>query len=220
MSDPIRSISQNNYLLSNGGGGHEYSGANGVYVDNVNEVIGLDTSASNAIETVIENSGAWGGAGLRISAGPGVKLELVDGTLVASTDETLLFSGSNAWGYGNITLSESLKNFKRIKVLATRAYTTDGNTDKYSGPWCEFECDGIANTTAAWGAVTPAIYEGPWWKFSTFAANSTFTELNWVEGGYIKITDPSDHGSGTSWNDGKSCGIKAVIGIDRIAGGN
>jgi len=171
-------------------------------------------------DTVSSNSGAWGGSALPISAGPGIKFEMVNDTLVASTDETLLFSGSNAYGYGTIPLSESLKNFKRIKVLATRAYTTDGNTDRYSGPWSEFECEGIANTTAAWGAVTPVIYEGPYWKFSTFTANSTFTELNWFEGGYIKVTNPSEYAAGSTWNDGKSVGIKAVIGINRIAGGN
>ena len=172
------------------------------------------------IINVSSNSGAWGGSALQISAGPGIKLNMVDDTLVASTDEIVLFSGTNAWGYGTITLSESLKNFERIKVLATRAFTGDGNADRYSGPWSEFECAGIANTTAAWGAVTPVIYEGPYWKFSTFTANSTFTELNWFEGGYIKVTNPSEYAAGTAWNDGKSCGIKAVIGINRIAGGN
>lgn len=183
-------------------------------------VSATSANINSTIDNVSANSGVWGGSALPISAGPGIKFEMVDNTLVASTDETLLFSGSNAWGYGTITLSESLKNFKRIKVLATRAYATDGNTDRYSGPWSEFECDGIANTTAAWGAVTPVIYEGPFWKFSTFTANSTFTELNWFEGGYIKVTNPSDYAAGTAWNDGKSCGIKAVIGINRIAGGN
>lgn len=73
-------------VAGGGGGGYEYSGTNGVYVDNVNEVIGLDTSASNAIETVIENSGAWGGAGLQISAGPGIAISLVSGTLVIGLD--------------------------------------------------------------------------------------------------------------------------------------
>ena len=171
-------------------------------------------------DTVSSNSGVWGGSALPISAGPGIKFEMVNDTLVASTDETMLFSGSDAWGYGTITLSEPLKNFERIKVLATRAFTSDGNTNRYSGPWSEFECDGIANTTAAWGAVTPAMYEGPWWKYSTFTANSTFTELKWFQGGYINITNPSDHSAGTAWNDGMSVGIKAVVGINRIAGGN
>lgn len=129
-------------------------------------------------------------------------------------DETVLFSGVNAWGYGTIPLSESLKNFQRIKVLATRAYSADNNTDRYSGPWCEFDCDGIANTTASWGAVTPAIYEAENWKYSVFTANSTFTELNWYKGGYVNI-QTLGHGDGSNWIDGKSVGIKAVIGINR-----
>lgn len=133
----------------------------------------------------------------------------------AQYNETLLFSGSDAWGYGDITLSESLKNFKRIKVLATRAYSSDNNTDKYSGPWCEFDCDGIANTTADWGAVTPAIFEGPFWKFATFTADSTFKHLTWQQGGYIRITNPTDYASASNWIDGKSVGIKAVLGIIR-----
>ena len=117
MSDPIRSISQNNYLLSNGGGGHEYSGANGVYVDNVNEVIGLDTSASNAIETVIENSGAWGGAGLPISAGPGINVALENGVLMISNDETVLWSGNHSVSATSaLNLSESWKNFEYVEI--------------------------------------------------------------------------------------------------------
>ena len=132
----------------------------------------------------------------------------------ARYNETVLFSGVNAWGYGTIPLSESLKNFQRIKVLATRAYSADNNTNRFSGPWCEFDCDGIANTTASWGAVTPAIYEAENWKYSVFTANSTFTELNWYKGGYINVQDLS-HGNGSNWIDGKSVGIKAVIGINR-----
>lgn len=85
-SDKINAINGSAIAGGGGGGGHEYSGANGVYVDNENEVIGLDTSASNAIETVIENSGAWGGAGLPISAGPGIAVSLVSGTLVIGLD--------------------------------------------------------------------------------------------------------------------------------------
>ncbi len=85
-SDKINAINGSAIAGGGGGGGYEYSGTNGVYVDNVNEVIGLDTSASNAIETVIENSGAWGGAGLPISAGPGIAISLDNGTLVIGLD--------------------------------------------------------------------------------------------------------------------------------------
>lgn len=215
MSD-IQAISQNNYILQGPGGG-EIPESVSAATDYVTATSG---DINSTIDNVSANSGVWGGSALPISAGPGVKFELVNNTLVASTDETVLFSGSNSYGYGTINLSESLKNFKRIKVLATRAYTADGNTPNYSGPWSEFECEGIANTTAAWGAVTPVIYEVPYWKFSTFTANSTFTTLTWYEGGYIKVTNPNERGTGSTWNDGKSCGIKEVIGINRIAGGN
>ena len=80
-------------------------------------MIGLDTSASNAIETVIENSGAWGGAGLPISAGPGIKVGLENGVLMISNDETLLWSGS-AYSTGtDYQLTEPISNFKRIKTV-------------------------------------------------------------------------------------------------------
>lgn len=178
MSEPIQTISQGNYLLSN--------------------LTSQKLYAQSPLTTGVSGTSAY------IGIEPN-----------SQYNETVLFSGSDAWGYGDIILSESLKNFKRIKVLATRAYSGDNNTDKYSGPWCEFECDGISNTTAAWGAVTPAIYEGPYWKYSTFTANSTFNHLTWYQGGYIKITNPTDYAEGSNWIDGKSVGIKAVIGINR-----
>lgn len=151
MSDPIRSISQNNYLLSNGGGGHEYSGANGVYVDNVNEVIGLDTSASNAIETVIENSGAWGGAGLPISAGPGIKVALENGVLMISNDETVIYSGDFGTQGGKfLTLNESMNNFNTIKVWAN-------DNNGWDQTICEFDPNwvGIDNE---WRRTIPIIF--------------------------------------------------------------
>ena len=111
-SDKINAIN-GSAIAGGSGGGHEYSGANGVYVDNENEVIGLDTSASNAIETVIENSGAWGGAGLPISAGPGIKVALENGVLMISNDETVLFE--NSAGTSAFTTSEPISNFERVR---------------------------------------------------------------------------------------------------------
>lgn len=70
-------------------------------------------------ETVNTNSGAWGGSALPISAGPGIKFEMVDGTLVASTDETVLFEnwespirGTTATG----SLTEPLTSFDSFEV--------------------------------------------------------------------------------------------------------
>ena len=121
-SDKINAIN-GSAIAGGGGGGHEYSGANGVYVDNENEVIGLDTSASNAIETVIENSGAWGGAGLPISAGPGIKVGLENGVLMISNDETELWSGMLSGTNSYATLSEQVSGFKYIQV---EGYTHNG----------------------------------------------------------------------------------------------
>lgn len=42
-------------------------------------------SATEAIEAVTANSGAWGGSALSISAGPGISLSIVDGVLIIST---------------------------------------------------------------------------------------------------------------------------------------
>ena len=46
----------------------------------------IDATVSN----VSANSGAWGGSALPISAGPGIKFEMVDNTLVASTQGPIL----------------------------------------------------------------------------------------------------------------------------------
>ena len=68
----------------------------GLEYDNI-EISGYSGSAFKDValsETVATNSGAWGGVALPISAGPGVNVELTDGKLLFSTDETVLWSGS------------------------------------------------------------------------------------------------------------------------------
>ena len=74
-----------------------------------------DASLNNIVQT---NSGAWGGSALPISAGNGVKINLVNNTLVFSNDETVLFSATDSTGSTaqTITLSEPYTAFKRIKM--------------------------------------------------------------------------------------------------------
>ena len=133
MSD-IQTISQGNYILSNDRpdtmytSGLEYDG------DKISGYAGsafkagdeFPQSATDAIETVSANSGAWGGSALPISAGPGIKLEMVNNTLVASTDETVLFETDSISGVSSLTCSETVKNFERIAVLPSRFATTLG----------------------------------------------------------------------------------------------
>lgn len=75
------------------------------------------------IENVSSNSGAWGGSALPISAGPGIKVNLVNNTLVFSNDETVLWSGDIGYSGATAQLSESPYNFNKIGICW---YTNNG----------------------------------------------------------------------------------------------
>ena len=68
--------------------------------------------------TVSSQSANWGGSALALSAGPGVKLEKVGDTLVASTDETVLWSGSANTTAFSADLPENVHNFKYLEIYA------------------------------------------------------------------------------------------------------
>lgn len=77
-------------------------------------------------ETVTTNSGSWGGSALPISAGPGVKVNLVDNTLVFSNDETVLFTTADIYKTTAFTLTEPLTSFEKVRFEIT------GYTDVYA----------------------------------------------------------------------------------------
>lgn len=128
-----------------GGGGHEYSGTNGVYVDNVLETIGLDTSASNAVQAVIDNSGAWGGAGLPISAGPGISISLNSGVLNISNDETVLWSSVTPSAVTSFSLSEPANHFEKIEVHYVHADSKASNILFFEGDTSAINIYGMEN---------------------------------------------------------------------------
>ena len=136
MSEPIQAIATNNYLLATPiGSGYmetsalEYDGdkisgyagsafkAGDEFPQSATDAIGYVTATSANIDSTIDNvsanSGAWGGSALPISAGPGIKFEMINGTLVASTDETVLWSGENS----AFSLSEPATNFDRLLIV-------------------------------------------------------------------------------------------------------
>ena len=76
----------------------------------------LSADVSGTVDLVSTQSANWGGSALALSAGPGVKLEKVGNTLVASTDETVLWSGTGSTTGSTINLSESLGNFERYGI--------------------------------------------------------------------------------------------------------
>jgi len=74
-----------------------------------------DVSLNNIVQT---NSGAWGGSALPISAGPGIKVNLVDNTLVFSNDETVLWSGDVSTTGITCNVTDSLSSYSTIKVYS------------------------------------------------------------------------------------------------------
>jgi len=223
MSEPIQAIATNNYLLATPiGSGYmetsalEYDGdkisgyagsafkAGDEFPQSATDAIGYVTATSANIDSTIDNvsanSGAWGGSALPISAGPGIKFEIVNDTLVASVDETVLYSGNLTGNGATAQLSEPIQNFERIKVYG---HTDDG----MNCPWfTEFYPD---NNTMDVGAVANNAGWGKWFNF-------TIT----TEGLYTNVTGKVLTFGSTIWGDLATYGMTRVIGINRTAGGN
>lgn len=67
--------------------------------------------------TVSSNSATWGGSILNVSAGPGVKINLVNDTLVFGADETVLWSGNlSAVDNAQLTANEDPLNFQFLDI--------------------------------------------------------------------------------------------------------
>lgn len=82
----------------------------------------LSADVSATVDLVGTQSANWGGSALALSAGPGVKLEKSGNVLVASTDETVLWSGSIGDEGDTASLSESIENFSHVSVYAVPVY--------------------------------------------------------------------------------------------------
>jgi hypothetical protein len=122
MSDPIRSISQNNYLLSNGGGGGSYTA--GEFIDITNDVISVNSGDVSKLipgdGVLILQSSAGTQVQLDVSAGPGVRLSVQDGTMfISRAPDELLWSGTSA---NSFTLSEPSMNFERLGIKLRSYY--------------------------------------------------------------------------------------------------
>lgn len=238
MSEPIQSIAQNNYILQAPPAssymnlsGLEYDGdkisgyagsafkAGDEFPQSATEAIETVTANSAdwnvTTDTVSSNSGAWGGNALPISAGPGIKFEMVDDTLVASTDETVLFfAGNDSSGVQAGDLTESIMNFERIRVAGM---DNDGHVDvKYIYPAWSKNADNFNATgyeVMLYGAnpVNNTVWE-KWTRYS-FSALTSFNVVLSYEGSYTAntISDVT--------NSHKNS-VREVVGINRIAGGN
>ena len=100
-----------------GGGGGELPAEVSAATDYVTaNSANIDATVSN----VSANSGAWGGSALPISAGPGIKFELVDNTLVASTQGPIL---------DKVTIAGTWNGHEVKQMLQSGIFETNANSD-------------------------------------------------------------------------------------------
>lgn len=102
----------NGSAFAQGGGGEFPQSA----TEAVEYVTATSANIDSTIDNVSANSGVWGGSALPISAGPGIKFEIVDGTLVASTNETIIFNGNISGQITNFNTNEQINNFEKLNV--------------------------------------------------------------------------------------------------------
>lgn len=229
MSEPIQAIATNNYLLATPiGSGYmetsalEYDGdkisgyagsafkAGDEFPQSATDAIGYVTATSANIDATIDNvsanSGAWGGSALPISAGPGIKVELVDNTLVFSHDETELLSSTAANAF---TLSEPFSSFEQVKIKLR---------------WWDKEPDNYYDVER----FTPTKCSLSWTYFDNISdanplelAGASWTSNNGInynlEGGFAKVFSTADTGIGNFTHTPYPL---SIIGINRTAGGN
>jgi hypothetical protein len=172
------------------------------------------------VDLVGTQSANWGGSALALSAGPGVKLEKVGDTLVASTDETVLWENTagRLLAHG-ITLSESRLNFEMLRFYM--ASQIGKSVISYDMPMY-----GLNRTTAF--AIQPSM---PFtdvattgfainWQIAITATDSTMASVQALYWG--KNNFGSANSASGSWTQGaNNAAIPAVykiIGINRTAG--
>ena len=187
--------------------GNKISGYNGSAFAGGSEIpTAVSGYWQSASDTVCANSGVWGGSALPISAGPGIKVNLVDNTLVFSNDETVLYSGHISTGAAPTaySLSEPISAFDSYRV-----YWLWNEGTNCAGEVSEFY----------WDDDRPNKN-----NFTLFSVNR-FSDTNFSACGLFEIASNlknitytfSQQNNDTTH---KNIKIKKIVGINRIAGGN
>ena len=180
------------------------SAASSNYYTTANESgYALSSDVSATVDLVGTQSANWGGSALALSAGPGVKLEKVGDTLVASTDETVLFSAANTLGSNvqTFTLSEPYGNFDRIKMYYR---INDGDAG----------CTECLTTNSHFDAITWAGY-GP---SATATRIAKALRYYFTAGNQISAAPSAILFNGSIVNEGyNTFYVQRIIGINRTA---
>ena len=209
MSEPIQSIAQNNYILQaptptatmftteleydgdkisgyagsafKAGTDLEFGYDSADHISAINNSALTDVSLNNIVQT---NSGAWGGSALPISAGPGIKVNLVDNTLVFSNDETVL-QDNIANSAATFTLSEPAGNFDRLRLYDSYGTIAEvsGNNNRITWTFDRTNAEGVrmnrcytitSNNGINWNEVNvygwnQTAYTGSLYPFTIFS---------------------------------------------------
>ena len=166
------------------------------------------------IENVSSNSGVWGGSALPVSAGPGIKLEMNNGVLVASTDETVLWE-TDQWAEHyptSLTLSEDPQNFKEICVLYGCYGATDGGNNVLNS--ISFMPNANRNGVIVLNGVMRGA-TGLYYNVIDEWSGINTTAWAWVNGKLNDFASTSLQPDNNKW-----CSPYKIIGINRVAGGN
>ena len=165
---------------------------------------------NSTTDTVTANSAYWGGNALPISAGAGIKVDLVNNTLVFSNDETVLYSGNIQYN-GTATLNEPAINFDRIRI-----YWAGENGDKSISVNETQVLSGI--NMLAIGGLYKRYTSNNKWNFAGFSlsSNSDWSQIKMDANYRYNITGNSiiDYGLNAS----NFAYIKEIVGINRLSG--
>ena len=200
--DRINSI--NSSALA-GGTDIEFGYTDADTISSINTSAITDVGLNNIVQT---NSGAWGGSALPISAGNGIKVNLVDNTLVFSNDETLLWEDNTdpAEGInGTKSINETVSNFENIDVYFWRC-SDHSQTYRYYQINRVPVMSGSSNFATFWQESTA------WFKMflRISGTTATFREGHYTNAGLTDtLTETNMYSQGN---------IFKIVGINRIGG--
>lgn len=162
---------------------------------------------NDCYDNVNTNSGAWGGSALPISAGPGIKVNLVDNTLVFSNDETLLWENNGTlYAVGQtISFNESPSAFEKLEFKC--------GVDVQSPECLQFEYH-PGNLVLSWHEIFNSQFRQ--WYTLLNVQNDGATAVS----GQVYFANLDSNSTFTAYNQGPNWeynfrGIQKIVGINR-----
>lgn len=138
-----------------------------------------------------------------VVAGKGVRLvaDTANNRFVVEADETVLFDGTITSSSSTGTLSETVSNFSKIKILCKLNKTTNDSPQYF-----EFTVDGTHNVYSMLGAVTSS-------NGNCYVGHAAIS----ISGTTITYTYGNQMQFGQTPTNNKNATIYKIIGVNRIA---